>query len=376
MATRTSRLIMETIVVVKTEILSALGDLIATWQGLVANRHGFTRFQPEGESGSWPVGMVDDLSPELGDNDRLQAMLAKLLVGLPSLPPRTSLLCATTKGAVDELLAPENDSRPGQPWEIAKEIADRLGITHEYQTVSGACASGTLAIIQAAMRLRSNECDVALVVGIDLLSRFVLGGFASLQALSPTGCKPFDVKRDGLTLGEGGGWMLMTTKTVAEKNKWPVIAELTGFGSTCDATHITAPCRNASGLIATLKQVTADGTVPVGGINAHGTGTSFNDAMELLAFTKTWSSPPPICSVKGAIGHCLGAAGVIEAAVAIKSLQTGVLPPTVGLINVDNDNITASGKESLPLLHNSVISCNSGFGGINAAVLFASPAKK
>ena len=360
---------MQTIVIVKAEILTALGDLEATWQGLNAGRHGFATFQPQGESGSWPVAMIDGLSLVLGNNERLQALLSRLLFDLPTLPHRTSLLCASTMGAVDELLVPDQESWPGLPLEIGKDIARRLNITHEYQTVSGACASGTLAIIQAAMRLSSNECDAALVVGVDLLSRFVLGGFASLQALSPSGCKPFDAKRDGLTLGEGGGWMLMTTEEVAKQNRWPVIAKLSGFGSSCDATHITAPCREASGLIATLKQVTKDSTISVGGINAHGTGTSYNDAMELLAFTKTWSEPPPVCSVKGALGHCLGAAGVIEAVLSIKSLQTGMLPPTVGMMNVDSDTVTMSGTEALPLRCNSVLSCNSGFGGINAGIL-------
>lgn len=361
---------MNDIVVAKAEVLTALGDLEETWQGLNDGRKGFVTFRPEGEIASWPVAMIEELSPELGSDVRLQALLDRLFVGLPNLPSRTSLLCATTKGAVDELLIPGREEWPGQPMDVAKGIAYRLAITHECQTVSGACASGTLAVIQAAMRLAGNECDAALVVGVDILSRFVLGGFASLQALSPAGCKPFDVKRDGLTLGEGGAWMLMTTEEKAARNGWQIIARLRGFGSSCDATHITAPCRKASGLIATLQQVLEGDAVSVGGINAHGTGTSYNDAMELLAFGEIWSDPPPVCSVKGAIGHCLGAAGVIEAALAIRSLQAGVLPPTVGMEDVDSEKVVMSGAKALPLRCNSVLSCNSGFGGINAGVLF------
>jgi hypothetical protein len=362
---------MKQIVVVMTEMQTALGDQEATWQGLLAGRSGLQPYSVAGPTESWPVGMIADLPSAFGTGTRLQALLAKLLRHLPCLPAGTGLFCATTKGAIDELLATPVGPWPGQSAELGASLARQLGLTHGHQTVSGACASGTVAIIQAAMRLANGECTAALVVGVDLLSRFVLGGFASLQALAATGCRPFDIDRNGLSLGEGGGWLLLTTAEEAARQQWPILASLVGSGLSCDATHITAPCRQASGLIRALQQATADGKQPVGGVNAHGTGTSYNDAMELLAFSRVWDKPPPIHSVKGAIGHCLGAAGVIEATLAIRSLQKGFLPPTVGLQRAESDAVPMSGTGPLALTHPSVLSCNSGFGGINAAVLFA-----
>jgi 3-oxoacyl-(acyl-carrier-protein) synthase len=109
----------------------------------------------------------------------------------------------------------------------------------------------------------------------------------------------------------------------------------------------------------------------VGGINAHGTGTVFNDAMEMYAFSQLWATPPPFHSVKGAIGHCLGAAGIIESAIAIKSLHEGKIPPTVGLERPEARIAKViAGEAALPLTSGSILTCNSGFGGINAALLF------
>ena len=107
----------------------------------------------------------------------------------------------------------------------------------------------------------------------------------------------------------------------------------------------------------------------MGAINAHGTGTRFNDAMEITAFRQRFAGNVPLHSIKGAIGHCLGAAGVIEAAIAIKSLAAGQIPPTVGLEEPDKELGNLAGGTMFDLLHPSIISCNSGFGGINAAVM-------
>ncbi|HET98228.1 MAG TPA: beta-ketoacyl synthase [Desulfurivibrio alkaliphilus] len=362
---------MSTIVVSMTGVETALGNGEATWQGLLAGRSGLRTDPRAGLSDSRPVGMVAELPAPIGTDKRLRALLDRLLATIPILPPQTALFCATTKGAVDELLDGPGPW-PGQPQTLSGYLGRQLGLGgSDHLVTSGACASGTIAVMQAATRLQAGACPAALVIGVDLLSRFVLEGFASLQALSANGCRPFDAARDGLSLGEGGGWILLTTAAEAANRQWPILAQLAGFGISCDASHITAPCRHASGLIRTLQQATANGRKKVGGINAHGTGTSYNDAMELLAFSRVWESPPPVHSVKGAIGHCLGAAGVIEAAIAVRSLTEGVLPPTVGLRQGENAAIPMHGNTPLPLTAPSIISCNSGFGGINAALLFS-----
>jgi 3-oxoacyl-(acyl-carrier-protein) synthase len=368
---------MNDVFIIAGDILTCAGDLEHTWSALQSCHTSLVARKLHGFDQAWPLGIIPDLPDEgRGTNRRLEALFDSLFRNLPELRPETPLFLATTKGAADELLDPKA-SYKGQPWQIGDKLCKRLSLSGGHTTVSAACASSTIAIIQAALRIATGECDQILVVGVDLISRFVLGGFASLKGLSPSGCRPFDKKRDGLSLGEGGGWLLLSNRKGPFNRKADIYC-LTGWGITCDATHITAPCRQGSGLIAAISQAMAGTTEMVGGINAHGTGTVYNDAMEITAFKKVWDTspktgdkPPPICSVKGCIGHCLGAAGIIEAALSLKSLETQTLPPTVGIMEPEADAPPISGRTAIPLLSSSILSCNSGFGGINAAILFS-----
>jgi 3-oxoacyl-(acyl-carrier-protein) synthase len=220
------------------------------------------------------------------------------------------------------------------------------------------------------MAIHSGRCQTALVVAVDLVAEFVLRGFDSLKALSPHSVKPFDKERDGLALGDGGAWLLMSSdREILEQHGIQSLINRWGIG--CDATHITAPCRRGSGLSRVFDQIlngaTGERCIP-GGINGHGTGTGYNDAMEMLVFDEKCGTSVPFCSIKGAIGHSLGAAGLIEVMLSVKSLQEMKLPPTVGLVNPEGDRLNVSGTTSLPIERPSIISCNSGFGGINAGV--------
>ena len=361
---------MKEVVITAAVVATALGDLEETWQGL---KNGRSALAPEVFAGSlakWPVGAVAGLSAQIGSGPRLEELVDRIVNSLPEIPRDAGLVVSTTKGAPDELLADESGPWPGQPWDLGRMIGAKVGLKGPVSTVSAACASGTLAIIDAAQRLRcGTEAGAFLVFGIDLLSIFVVSGFARLHALAKDKCRPFDLNRDGLALGEGAGALLLTTRAEARRRNWPVLAVVNSWGVSGDAGHITAPCRNASGLLRALDCCTDGGRYPVGAINAHGTGTRFNDAMEIKAFRQRFASNVPFHSIKGAIGHCLGAAGVIEAAVAIKSLADGQIPPTVGLEEPDKELGNLAGSRMLDLVHPSIISCNSGFGGINAAVM-------
>jgi 3-oxoacyl-(acyl-carrier-protein) synthase len=360
---------MNRVVIVAVAALTALGDLEETWRGLLAGRSGLAAGQLPAPLDGYPVGTVPGLRGAWGRAPRQEELYRRLLGFLPELPPETDLILATTKGAVDELLTADSGPWPGQPWDLAGAIAAAAGLRGELATVSGACASGTIALIRAAQTIKLDPGPrPILVLGLDLLSLFVTSGFARLQALAAKSCRPFDRGRDGLALGEGGGAILLTSAADARRKGWPVLAEIDGWGVSGDAGHITAPCREASGLLRALALCTAQGSRPVGAINAHGTGTRFNDAMEIKGFRAGLPAGIPYHSVKGGIGHTLGAAGVIEAAIAVKSLAAGLIPPTVGLEETDADAGLISGHQSLELRHPSVLSCNSGFGGINAAV--------
>lgn len=357
------------VVIVDSGLVCAAGNADRCWQTLMAGDSALSAFAMPGLG--CHVGRITDIEAEIGSRQRLVALIRRGLgeLKLTADLADSHLLVATTKGAADEPLDDYHQEGQGFAWQVAAMIAAEINHSGRRSTVSAACASGTVALIQASQIIEQGEAKAVLVVGIDILSRFVLAGFSQLQALAQGPCKPFDKKRDGLCLGEGIGLMLLTSNDVAQQRNWPALAKVQGWGMACDASHITAPCRQASGLRAALRQTTADGTRPVGAINAHGTGTLYNDAMEIAAFSNLWGSkPPPFHSVKGAIGHCLGAAGVIEACLAVKALSEGEIPATVGLEQPDSfaDKV---GGQSQKINAPAILSCNSGFGGINAALL-------
>lgn len=360
-------------VIVDCQVLTALGDLEATWSGLLQGRTGLKPYTLKGLKDPYPTGLVDGIDAKNGSFAYLDALIKRCGSFKPlthNTAHRTDLIVATTKGAADELLDSPKGPWLGQPWQIQDHIAKMHGIQGKTETVSAACSSGTVALIRAAQKINADTTDMVMVVGIDIISRFVTGGFASLKGLAPKTCRPFDSNREGLALGEGIGIIVVTSKSIARKNSWPTLGIIRAWGVHCDAKHITAPCRNASGLLQVLASTTRNNTLTVGGINAHGTGTVYNDAMELTAFQNFWNKNiPPLHSVKGAIGHCLGAAGVIETGIALCSLRDNVIPPTVGLQHHDAARCSISGNETQTLTHPSILCCNSGFGGINAGIL-------
>ncbi len=360
--------------------VTSMGGLDETWEGLLKGRTGI-RPLDDADAATFgfhgPASWLASLSGHASGIMRLEQLLFLIkdeLEPFLPMPPGTGLVLATTKGAVDELSGFISDSGPDpytvplQPWNLASFTAEMLDIKGPVSTVSAACASGTVAIIQAAMRIMSGEAETMLVLGLDVLSRFVLSGFASLQALSRTCCRPFDSARDGLVLGEGAGAVFLSARPDIAEGRG-LSARLSGFGISCDAVHITAPARDGRGLVSAIETATQSGTRPVGAVNAHGTATVYNDAMEIEAFRQVWDEIPPFHSVKGSMGHCLGAAGVIEACVAVKSLEAGVIPPTAGLHEPADPAMNVSGEQELSLKAPSIVSCNSGFGGINAAIL-------
>ena len=354
--------------------LTALGNLDEIWQNLCDVRTGLQPLHIVGLEQQYPVGIIADLKGQIGTSARLIDLISRGFFSVPDLAEIACLadcIVTTTKGAADELLDPSSVPWKGQPWQLGDMVAEFLHCQGKIQVVSAACASGTIGLIQAAIQVEDESSEVVIVIGIDILSRFVIAGFASLQALSPDPCRPFDRSRNGLSLGEGMGLMVVTSEKLAVRKGWPILAKIAGCGVACDATHITAPCRKGSGLHRVFFEATKENRIQVGGVNAHGTGTFYNDAMEITAIRSFWKTDsPPIHSVKGAIGHCLGAAGVIEAAIAVLSLHKEQIPPTVGLKQPEIEILPISGAKLLPLSCPSILSCNAGFGGINAGILF------
>lgn len=298
--------------------------------------------------------------------DPLGRFLADLVLrafARTDLPPElatdrdTILVVATTKGDISGLLDPPGEVALGP---FLSRIRRALGHDGYAELVSCACASGTAAIARAVDLLTLGRGKRAVVIGFDMLDRFVVAGFSHLGASSPTGARPFDDDRDGMTVGEAAAAILLTIDNL------PGI-RVTGTGLSGDARTILRPAEDGSGLVLAMKRAIATLNGPIDAICVHGTGTPANDAMEHAAFLEFFGTVPPVFGIKGATGHTLGAAGVVETIACVLALSDEYLPPTTGYrkgsAGLDVTETARAGKISR------ILNVNSGFGGINAAVV-------
>jgi 3-oxoacyl-[acyl-carrier-protein] synthase II len=361
------------------QVVTGLGpDLDSLWRGVMAGESAIrplTRFPTSrylAGNAAWIKGLE-----ARNNGSGLDPLLDRLLDGFGPVPADATLLTASTNGCVD-VMERLQGGLPGDPSrlplaDLLQRIAARFGLSAPGININAACASSTIAVARAAALIAAGRSEAVLVVCADLVSEFVFSGFSALQALSPTICRPFDRHRDGLTLGEGGAALLLLSCERAACEGRPNLGMVAGWGAANDATHITAPARDGCGLIAAMQQAltrAAIGPEAIGAISAHGTATPYNDAMELTAFRTLFGARPlPMHSIKGAIGHTLGAAGGIEAALGLKCLETGQLPPTVGLreAEVAGEGMVSSVVQALTGRY--LLSTNSGFGGVNAALI-------
>lgn len=215
------------------------------------------------------------------------------------------------------------------------ELAEALGIRGSLTIIANACASGANAVGHAWHWIRAGRADRVLCGGYDALSQLVFAGFDSLQALSPTCCRPFDARRDGLALGEGAAVLVLEAWPAAERRGANVLAEICGYGAATDAHHLTQPHPQGDAAVATMTAACREagvGPEAIGYVNAHGTGTPLNDSAEAAAIVR-WAgaraSTLPVSSTKASVGHLLGAAGAVETGVCVMALQEQWLPPTL-----------------------------------------------
>ena len=290
-------------------------------------------------------------------------------------PRRVGLVLATTKGDLPEFERQvQNREGPAKglynPYLLALELARDLKLEGPVLAVSGACATGLLAMIHAVRLVQRGGAEAVVAVGVDVLSDFVLSGFSSVGAMAPEPCRPYDEKRKGLSLGEGAGAVVLVPRGTYPQKE---LALVSGWGVANDARHITAPSPTANGLIQALRQTMAMACLEVDEVhylNAHGTGTIYNDAMEARAIHQVFGeSPPPVSSMKGYFGHTLGAAGIIEAALTVVALRRKTVPASLGLEHPGADipiQPVATHLHRPPLTH--ALTIKSGFGGINVAL--------
>lgn len=235
-----------------------------------------------------------------------------------------------------------------------------------------ACASAGAAIGMAADYLRSRHADVAIAGGSDALCRLTYSGFNVLQAVDPEPCSPFGANRKGITLGEGAGYLVLERWDDAIARGATILAELTGYGASCDAHHPTAPADDGRGAEAAMRAAIAEGRVEaVDYVNAHGTGTQLNDAAETRAIVSALGPSVPVSSSKSYFGHTLGASGAVEAVVTVLALQRQVAPPTLRL----RENAAECTLDCIPhtpraMVMTHALSNTFGFGGSNVSLLF------
>lgn len=264
----------------------------------------------------------------------------------------------------------------------AANIAIDYNIQGPSFTVSTACSSGGDSINTACMCIQTGKADVMLAVGAEsVLCPLVIYSLANAKALSrsnnspSTASKPFDVNRDGFVIGEGGGALILETEEHALARGAKIYGEIMGCGNTDDAYHVTAPHPEGRGAIACMQQAIAEAGIKpedIGYINAHGTATNKGDAVETSAIKKVFGNTLPyVSSTKGATGHMMGAGGITETIACVKAIETGILPPTINLNEVDPEcagiDFVANTAKKADIKY--AMSNAFGFGGQNSSII-------
>jgi 3-oxoacyl-[acyl-carrier-protein] synthase II len=315
-----------------------------------------------------------------GSRDRIGAVIGSGIGGLATLVENVHVLYQKGPSRVSPFLVPMMlvDSNPGM-------IAIQLGIRGPNLAVVTACATGTNALGEGAEIIRRGQADVILAGGSEAtILPIAMAGMAVMGALSSrnddpqAASRPFDLKRDGFVMGEGAAILVLESLEYAQARGARILAEVSGYGATNDAYHISAPAENGLGAAACMRMALDNaGMDPqeIDYINAHGTSTTLNDKSETSAIKSVFKQRAyhiPVSSTKSMTGHLLGAAGALEAAICVKVLQTGLLPPTINYEypdpDCDLDYLPNAARQS-DVKH--VMSNSFGFGGHNAAIILS-----
>ena len=285
---------------------------------------------------------------------------------------KTVLIISSTKGNISLLeteVPSESLNKRISLNTSAKLVASHFGFLNQPVIVSNACISGTLAILTGMRLIQSGQYEHAVVAGADVISKFVLSGFQSFQAISSSPCKPFDAARDGINLGEGAGTVILTSNKDYSSG-----IKVAGGSVSNDANHISGPSRTGEELNLAINKAmnaAALNATDIDFISAHGTATIYNDEMEAKAITLAGLQSVPVNSLKGYYGHTLGAAGLIESIICFRSIKENLVIPTRGFENL---GVTQPVNICSALYEATLQNClktASGFGGCNAAMVFS-----
>lgn len=281
------------------------------------------------------------------------------------------LIISTTKGNIDVL-----DSHSGFPKkrayldELGKTISNFFNFKNEALVLSNACVSGILAISVAKRFILQKKFKHVFIVGGDLVTKFILSGFNSFQALSAESCKPYDENRIGINLGEVAAAVLATS---SKENLVEEAVEILGDATQNDANHISGPSRTGEGLYRSIKRALKESEMQpreIDYISAHGTATIFNDEMEAIAFNRLGMEEIPLNSLKGYFGHTLGASGLIETIISMHALNRNLLIESKGYTDHGVSKPLNVIQKNTQTQLTTFLKTASGFGGCNTAVVF------
>ena len=305
--------------------------------------------------------------------------------------PRTAVVLGTTMGEAQILETLDHSWIKSGPSGIKRALIPKYGSTllpiHVARaigaegmvlTLPAACAAGNYAIGFAADLIRAGRADVVITGASEIIQELQFSGFVRLAAMAQNRCQPFDLNRQGLIVGEGAGLLVVESEESVVRRGARPMAEIRGYGLSCDAYHITRPREDAAGSIMAMRDAIARSGITaddVDFVNAHGTGTRANDLAEAKVMKDVFGDRRvPITSVKSMIGHCMGASSALEAVACVMTIEQGIYPPTIGYETPDPDcdvaivaNTAQRGKADV-VLNNSLA-----FGGYNAVTCFAKP---
>ena len=349
------------------------------WQGLLNNKTSvsdITRFDTSNFMSSRAATIKNlVLGHEKSVVFQMMEILKENVNG--EIPRDADLMVASLNGEIDyvesDMLTANGCAQESCLDNLLKKTHDLFDVRGKGMVVSAACASSSIAIARAASLIKSGQSDCILIVSCDCVSEFLVSGFSSLMALAKHNARPFDKDRDGINIGEAAAYLLMMSRERAKKEKRRIKGKMLGWGMSCDANHMTGPSKNGEGLSLAIERALKVGGVEreeINSICAHGTGTVFNDSMEIKAFKNIFiDSTRPTYSIKGGIGHTMGTAGLMDVLIAVETIKNNVLPPTVGVEEIDEEALGWIKKESVSLQNDIVMSTNSGFGGVNSALI-------
>jgi 3-oxoacyl-[acyl-carrier-protein] synthase-1 len=328
------------------------------------------------------AALFDDGSSSVNDQQKKYTKFENLLIAsigdaltktaVDPADKKTILIISSTKGNISLLETEEPSAALNKRISLntsAQLVAAHFQFADQPVIVSNACISGMLAILTGMRLIQSGQYEHAVVAGADVISKFVLSGFQSFQAVSSLPCKPFDAARDGINLGEGAGTVILTGNKAYSYG-----IKVAGGSVSNDANHISGPSRTGEELSLAINkamQTSGVSAKDIGFISAHGTATVFNDEMEAKAIGLSALQDVPVNSLKGYYGHTLGAAGLIESIISIQSLKENLMIPTLGFENtgVSEPVNVCSSLYKLSVKH--FLKTASGFGGCNAAMVFS-----